>query len=98
MNAMFNEAVEWSHKQCLRVLELLWLRCTHKFTASEIHNMRKMGHGSGEMPESRFYYVNMRTSICQWARPYHQRVFHCQDIEIDAFVHICLVYDVLPKR
>ena len=96
MNEMFNEAVDWSHAQCLRVLELLWLRCTHKYTPNEIHILRRTI--GGELPESRDYYVNMRTNICQWTRPYHQRVFRAQDIEIDAFVHVCMLYDVLPRR
>lgn len=95
MNFIYNEAVESGYKNCLRVLELMWLRCVHKYNHAELHNLRKLE--AGDVPESREYYVNMRTSLCQWMRPYHQRVFHAQDIEVDTFVNMCIQYDVLAR-
>ena len=96
MNEMFNEAVEWSHRNVLRCLELMFMRCTHKFSPTELHNLRKTV--SDDAPMNKDYYVNMHTSICQWTCPYHPRAFHSQDIEIGAFVAIAMQYDVLPTR
>ena len=98
MNFVYNEAVESGHRNCLRVLEILWLRCTHKYTPSELSHLRKLHGDVGDPPETRDYYINMRTSLCQWTQPYHPRIFHAQDIEIDDFVQMCIQYDVLAKR
>lgn len=97
MNEMFNEAIDWSHRNVLRSLELTFMRCTHRFTPTELHNIRKMVPTAEDVPFSKDYYVNMLTSLCQWTCPYHPRIFRSQDVEIDAFVAIAIQHDVLPS-
>lgn len=45
-----------------------------------------------------FYYVNLKTKKTQWTRPYHERTFFSNDIEIDAFIAIILKYDIFANR
>lgn len=47
---------------------------------------------------NRDYWVNMRTYISQWTRPYLRKNFRNQDLEIDTFVTVLIHNDVLAKR
>ncbi len=50
------------------------------------------------MGTNREFWVNQRTSISQWTRPYTTRIFRTQDIEMDVFVQILIRKDIFPKR
>jgi hypothetical protein len=47
---------------------------------------------------NREYWVNMRTQISQWTRPYLRKNFRAQDLDMETFVLILLRYDVMAKR
>jgi hypothetical protein len=47
---------------------------------------------------NREFWVNTKTSISQWTRPYYPRIFRCQEIEVDIFIQILIRRDVFPNR
>ena len=47
---------------------------------------------------NRDYWVNMRTYISQWTRPYLRRNFRAQDLEMETFVTVLIRNDVLARR
>lgn len=47
---------------------------------------------------NREFWVNTQTNISQWTRPYWDRLFRTQDIEMDTFVLILIQKDVFAKR
>lgn len=47
---------------------------------------------------NRDYWVNMRTQVSQWTRPYLRKAFRAQDLEIETFVAVLIRNDVLAKR
>lgn len=46
---------------------------------------------------NREFFVNTRTKISQWTRPYHPRIFRSQDIEMDIFVQVLIRNDVFAR-
>jgi hypothetical protein len=54
--------------------------------------------GGRVLGTDREFWVNTKTTISQWTRPYFARLFRCQEIEIDIFIQILIRRDVFPKR
>lgn len=50
------------------------------------------------MGTNRAFWVNQRTLMSQWTKPYSPRVFRSNDIEMDVFVQILIRRDIFPKR
>jgi hypothetical protein len=50
------------------------------------------------MGTNREFWVNQRTSISQWTRPYFARTFRTQDIEMEVFIQILIRKDIFPRR
>lgn len=46
---------------------------------------------------NREFWVNTRTSISQWTRPFFPRTFRSQELEVDVFVQVLIRKDVFPK-
>lgn len=46
----------------------------------------------------REFWVNTKTNISQWTRPYRPRTFRTHDLEMACFVDILIHKDVFPKR
>jgi hypothetical protein len=47
---------------------------------------------------NRDYWVNMRSYVSQWTRPYLRKNFRNQDLEVETFVTVLVLNDVFPKR
>jgi hypothetical protein len=123
---MFEEALEMSHENVLRTLEVMWRRFIDKpsnYVGSRpvtqadfmgVNGRTNSSNGSmltstndGLVPSSgihktllgtnREFFVNMRTMISQWTRPFWPRTFRQQDIDMDIFVQILIRYDVFPR-
>jgi hypothetical protein len=104
LDKYFADACAWAHESVLRTLELMWMRCKDdgSFAAKRVFQGDPLAAALSTIRTReltyRDYYINLRTGITQWTRPYHQRTFACPDIEIDAFVATILQRDLLAKR
>lgn len=50
-----------------------------------------------QLGTNREFFVNMRTMISQWSRPFWPRTFRSQDLDMETFVQILIRHDVFPK-
>lgn len=50
-----------------------------------------------QLGTNREFFVNMRTGISQWSRPFWPRTFHNHDLDMDTFVQILVRYDMFPR-
>lgn len=102
IDALFDEACELSYETTIRSLEKMWKRFTAD--AEEEILRSKLYYGStgqlnslltskGDIP----YYVNCKTLVTQWQRPYHQRTFRTIDIELHTFISIILRHNILAR-
>ena len=90
----------------LRVLEVMWIRCnddgsniiSQKQNPSNIENWFSNAILERRKPTFRDYYLNTKTGMTQWTRPYHQKTFNAPDIEIEAFIAIIMYRDILSSR
>eukprot|EP01035_Chromulina_nebulosa_P017264 gene17264-22796_t len=89
VNAMFSEACENSHNTLLRTLEQLWVRYID--TESDLTPMNRKDMKATNLP----YYVNVSTSQSQWTPPYRNRSYYSQEIEMDSFVTVVILNDLL---
>jgi len=99
---MYEDALEHAHRSVMRDLETIWCRCTdtteHPDTEREVQQAR-MGNRDPVPPivVKRPYYINMRTQLSQWTRPYFHNTFRANDVEFNSFYHVILDHDVLPN-
>ena len=95
---MFEEALSIAHEQVLRSLELMWspFKDDGSHYNQHHHGTQTLAHKN--MGTNRTYWVNMRTTLSQWARPYRKKTFRAQDIEVDTFVAILIRRDIFPRR
>lgn len=54
----------------------------------------KMGRQLGT---NREFWVNNRTNLSQWSRPFYPRTFRASDIELNVFVDILIRKNIFPK-
>ena len=99
---MYDEAIDYAHKTVLRDLQRIWYRATYtleKPDADKELEERRKGNNSVVPPiiEKYPYYLNMKTSLSQWAKPYIDSTFRAHDIEYDAFINIMIQKDILPN-
>lgn len=60
--------------------------------------IREKSANHRNMGTNREFWVNKRTQISQWSKPYTTRTFRAQDIELETFVQILIRKDVFPRR
>jgi hypothetical protein len=71
-----------------------------KLQNEEKRNNGNPGSGTMEIKgvEIRNYYVDMKNKTSQWTRPYHEKTFFSQDLEVDAFITIMTQRDIFMMR
>ena len=99
---MYEEAVEHAHKTVMRDLELIWVRHTETTETPDVEReiqQARMGNREPVSPivTKRPYYINLRTQLSQWTRPYFQHTFRASDIEFNSFSHVIMDNDILPE-
>ncbi len=101
---MYEDAVEHAHRCALRDLETIWMRCTDKVEVPEpiTHDMTRSSKDYAQVErrnvvEKRNYYMNIRTGLSQWIRPYMYNTFRANDIEYNSFAHVLMEYDVMSN-
>ncbi len=101
---MYEDAVDHAHQCVLRDLETIWMRCTDKVEVPEpiTHDMTRSSKDyaviqNRTVTERRNYYMNVRTGLSQWTRPYIYNTFRANDIEYNSFAHVLIEYDVLSN-
>ena len=105
---MFDEALDLAYEQVTHSLKLLWRRYIDEAANYIIqprdgantgtHHNAGLRHGHRVLGTNREFWVNTKTNISQWTRPYHTRMFRIQDIEIETFVQILIHKDIFPYR
>ncbi len=99
---MFDEAVEHAHRAVMRDLETIWVRCTDTSETPDVDRevqQARMGNRDPVPPivTKRPYYVNLRTQLSQWTRPFFNHTFRANDIEFNSFAHVIMDHDTLPR-
>ncbi len=109
IDMMFDEALDLAFDQVLRSLDLLWRRYIDEASNYIVQTRDGMPpphlphgigsrHGHRVLGTNREFWVNTKTNISQWTRPFHARMFRIQDIEMDSFVQIMIRKDLFPHR
>lgn len=62
------------------------------------HHHGHQAHGYQDLATNREFWVNMRTSMSQWTRPFRKKLFRSQDLEMEYFIAIVIRHDIFPKR
>ena len=76
---------------------------TRPATSKDVANalaegIRDKSQNHRNLGTNREFWVNKRTSISQWSKPYSSRTFRTQDIEIETFTQILIRKDIFPNR
>ena len=99
---MFDEAVEHAHRTVMRDLETIWVRCTLSSEEPDVERETQQARMGNQAPAphvitKRPYYINLRTQLSQWTRPYYNHTFRANDIEFNSFAHVIIDHDILPR-
>jgi hypothetical protein len=50
-----------------------------------------------QLGTNREFFVNTKTMISQWTRPFFARTYRSQDIDADSFIQVIILHDVFPR-
>lgn len=109
---IFEEALEYAHLGVLRDLELIWMHVRTSTTEpDEEEDSNTLGraldsysrslssptekHSAVKKPP--IFYVNTRTQLAQWRKPYEPHTYRAKDIEYGTFLHILISKNILAQ-
>ena len=77
----------------LRDVEVIWMRFTHSVSTPDTKRQKEEERKGNYDPVPPLvteypYYVNLKTGLAHWAKPYSQHTFRSVDFEFDTFLKV----------